>query len=240
MKPLGEVTHLVIHHSATPGGNVEAFRREHKARGFDDIGYHAVICNGRGGADGMIEPGRSEQFQGAGVYRNNRGKLHVCLVGNFETAYPTDAQLETLGDLLDRWLDAYPKAAVVGHKEVTLPGHPTACPGRRFPLDAVRAWCRTPRAEDLDDFVHALAGIQTKLGADNPPVASTRIPCTIEVASTLTGVTQTVLKPKAVVVEGRTYVCLRDLCEGLGWEGPDVTDDGVLARTRRRKGGEGG
>lgn len=145
------ITQLVIHHSASSSGTVEEFRREHKARGWSDIGYHRVIGNGRGFEDGAIHEGRKDSVKGSAVYGNNTGKLHVCLVGNFEstdsgyTGPPTASQLSALGHLLQVWeLKYHPKGErghiVVGHKEITIPGHGTACPGDRMPLDEIRQW----------------------------------------------------------------------------------------------------
>lgn len=143
---------LVIHHSACPSGNVSVFRAEHKAKGWIDIGYHAVISNGRGAPDGHIAVGRPYDEVGSGVWGNNTGKLHVCLVGNFDkgdpgfTGRPTSRQLAALGTWLLTNAKRYgpdagnPVPVIRGHKEITRPGHATACPGSEMPLDAIRRW----------------------------------------------------------------------------------------------------
>jgi len=77
MRALGAVKELIIHHSAGASGNVVEFRKEHKAKGWADIGYHAVICNGSGGDNGELQGGRSEEFEGSAVFGNNAHKLHV-------------------------------------------------------------------------------------------------------------------------------------------------------------------
>ena len=46
--------YIVIHHSATASGNAAEFDREHRARGWDGLGYHFVIDNGVGGPDGRV------------------------------------------------------------------------------------------------------------------------------------------------------------------------------------------
>ena len=44
---------ITIHHSATHSGNAAQFDRIHKnSNGWDGLGYHFVIDNGRGGRDG--------------------------------------------------------------------------------------------------------------------------------------------------------------------------------------------
>lgn len=145
------ITHIVCHHSAGVAGNVEEFRITHRARGFADIGYHVVICNGRGGDDGEIQYGRPTSIDGAGVYGNNYRKLHLCLVGNFEqghsgyTGPPSPKQWNALkvviADLARKFRRPNgEKPALVGHREITLPGHGTLCPGNQFSLDKLRDW----------------------------------------------------------------------------------------------------
>jgi N-acetylmuramoyl-L-alanine amidase len=148
------VNQLVIHHTASASGTVESIRKEHMSRKppFSDIGYHYVIGCGKGLPDGHIAEGRPEDLQGSGVMLNNRGKLQVCLIGDFEkgdkfyTGLPTVAQYAALGHWLlvkgkqyaNARTGAFP--TVVGHKEVALPQHPTACPGNQFPLNLIRLW----------------------------------------------------------------------------------------------------
>jgi len=165
------VSQLIIHHTACGHGTVEAIRAEHKGRGWTDIGYHWIIGNGQGIPDGHIAAGRPEDLQGSGVKLNNRGKLQVVLIGNFEkgnpgySGPPTKRQLSALG----HWLlvngkkyavkGNYP--AILGHKEAALPKFPTACPGNQLPLILIRLWYnRATQAEkakkpflSLDSFI---------------------------------------------------------------------------------------
>ncbi|MGV3723807.1 MAG: peptidoglycan recognition family protein [Actinomycetota bacterium] len=157
---------LVIHHSAGPSGNVNSFRAEHLERGFSDIGYHNVIGNGHGLPDGHIAAGRPADQEGAGVYGNNTGKLHVCLVGNFEkpdkgfTGPPTRKQIAALGHWLHtngRRYGVTDFRKVVGHREITLRGHGTACPGSEMPLRQIRRWYQAnigkSEPEPLDEYL---------------------------------------------------------------------------------------
>lgn len=134
---------LVIHHSASPFGSVEMFRREHIERGWSDIGYHAVIGNGRGQPDGLVRQGRPAAVKGSAVWGANTGKLHVCLVGNFEVTRPTGRQLASLGEWLlakSHRYGGHEGLSIKGHKEVALPGHGTLCPGAHLNLGYVRKW----------------------------------------------------------------------------------------------------
>src|SRR6185503_19274337 len=47
--------HIIVHHSASTSGNAAAFARLHRRKGWDDVAYHFVIDNGRGGPDGALE-----------------------------------------------------------------------------------------------------------------------------------------------------------------------------------------
>src|SRR5205823_9925777 len=44
---------IVIHHSATPTSGAAAIDKMHRARGFDELGYHFVIGNGTDTRDGQ-------------------------------------------------------------------------------------------------------------------------------------------------------------------------------------------
>lgn len=151
MRAMGEVDKLCVHHSAGSRGSVAEFRSEHRAKGWADIGYHAVIGNGAGAENGEVEAGRSERWEGAGVFGANAGVLHVCLVGNFDEGPPTPEQLRSLGHwLVNRCRTYRPGGAlpVFAHCELAVPGHGTACPGDwwtgkdRVRLGMLRTWLR--------------------------------------------------------------------------------------------------
>jgi len=127
---------VVIHHSATPSGSAAAFDREHRAKGWDELGYHFVIGNGNGTADGQIEIGPRWRKQKYGAHaktpdnRYNEYGIGICLVGNFDGSLPTRAQMDALARLT-AWLQAeysIPAERVITHKDTK----PTACPGRLF------------------------------------------------------------------------------------------------------------
>jgi hypothetical protein len=205
---------LVIHHSAGASGSAVVFRLEHKAKGWSDIGYHAVITNGHGGPDGELQPGRPEEKDGAGVFGNNLRKLHICLVGQFAkgeancTGLPTPLQYRALGEWLRSRAATYGvtrAAQIVGHKEITIPGHGTACPGD-IPLGKIREWFANARARALDEY---LGG-----GAGKEPVP----------------MVQVMVKGKPVAcharIEGGAVVGeLADVCRALGHS---VTWDGTI------------
>jgi len=135
--------HIVIHHSATATGSAASFDREHRERGWEGLGYHFVIGNGTGTGDGQVEVGYRWRNQQRGAHAGNleynEYGIGICLVGDFETGYPTARQLASLRALI-RFLQArcgISTASIIGHSDV--PGKETRCPGRNFSVAAFRA-----------------------------------------------------------------------------------------------------
>lgn len=120
---------IVIHCSATRCNRdypLEACRRDHLKRGFANIGYHFYITR-----DGNLFAGRPLHQEGAHAQGWNRYSIGVCYEGGLdEQGRPadtrTEAQRQTLDALISRLLTDYPKARVVGHRD--LPGVTKACP----------------------------------------------------------------------------------------------------------------
>jgi len=141
---------IVLHHSATEGGNIDsidAVHRQHKDSAGNPwlgIGYHFVVGNGhatagQGMGDGEVQPTFRWQQQLAGAHAGRREQneqgIGICLIGNFERAAPTDKQLASLTALLKTLIARYDiaPARVLRHQDV----HATLCPGRLFPWERV-------------------------------------------------------------------------------------------------------
>ena len=121
---------IVIHHSATPPGrdvSVKEIDTWHKARGFDEIGYHDVIM-----LDGRIREGRSREKAGAHAQGYNTRSIGICIVGDGRHGF-TVGQYQALRALLRHYRRMYPAIDITGHRD--LKGAKTECPG----FD-VRAW----------------------------------------------------------------------------------------------------
>jgi hypothetical protein len=133
-------THVVIHHSATPdteGVETEGFRKYHKeARGWRDIGYHAV-CE-RVGADWIVIAGRPLSWVGAHAIPRNRDGLGFCFAGNFDLTDPDSAMLAVGARHVAGWMDAFGMGPVESALERHSDVWQTACPGSRFPWDDFR------------------------------------------------------------------------------------------------------
>ncbi len=140
---------IVVHHSASESGSAATFDRWHRARGWDELGYHFVITNGRGGDDGNVEVGSRWTKQKWGAHcktpdnRYNDFGVGICLVGDFRKSQPTAAQLRSLRRLATFLVDRYgiDPANVIGHRDA--PGTTTVCPGdklARYIREQLRPW----------------------------------------------------------------------------------------------------
>jgi N-acetyl-anhydromuramyl-L-alanine amidase AmpD len=141
---------IIIHHSATPAATVEAIAQTHRGRGFQDVGYHFIVNNGRaaGTSDGEITPTARwlEQLPGAHTSvadhpEFNAEGIGICLVGNFDLKPPTPIQMTSLQLLVLALRDRcnIPLERVIGHGELK----ETHCPGRFFPMETFLMDLRT-------------------------------------------------------------------------------------------------
>ena len=132
--------YIVIHHSATPRGSAAEFDQFHRdVRGWDELGYHFVITNGQGGPDGQVQVGSRWKVQKWGAHTGgtpqneyNEYGIGICLVGNFTSSLPTEAQMNSLRELLDYLTVRYaiPTRNIIGHRDA--PDAKTQCPGEAF------------------------------------------------------------------------------------------------------------
>lgn len=124
-----ETKYIVIHAAATkPSMDIGATEIDkwHRQFGWSRIGYAYVIRR-----NGEVEEGRGEDEIGAHVKGYNSISVGICMVGgidndgNPEDNY-TDHQWYALKGLVERLLDKYPDAEVVGHRD--FPDVKKACP----------------------------------------------------------------------------------------------------------------
>ena len=122
------INKIIVHCTATPEGrdvSVNEIRRWHvEDRNWSDIGYHWVVT-----LNGTLEEGRPEYRNGAHAKGFNKNSIGVCYVGGVdENLDPkdtrTDAQKETLKCILEDLKDRYPRAQIIGHRDVSS----KACP----------------------------------------------------------------------------------------------------------------
>ena len=138
---------IVIHHSfPIEHGSAADIDKLHKRRGFDGLGYHFVIGNGRGTPDGRVEVGYRwrQQLTGAhcrvAAYDNNywnKYAVGICLVGSFEKSWPSGAQYRSLAKLVRFLQRRYniPLNQIKGHGDIK----PTNCPGKNFSIARLKS-----------------------------------------------------------------------------------------------------
>ena len=137
---------IVVHHIGNTNADVSAatVHQWHLANGWAGIGYHYLIRK-----DGTIERGRPRDTVGAHCYGENWHSIGVNIVGNFEVAMPTDAQLDAAERLVARLCQMYGlrpgSRTIKGHRDFNA----TACPGQNL----------------YDMLPDVIAGVQTYYGA---------------------------------------------------------------------------
>ena len=124
------ITLIVIHCSAVRPGQRSSAKKIndwHHDRGFKNgIGYHYVVRR-----DGSIELGRPLEMIGAHVVGHNRHSIGICYEGGLNSAgEPEDTrtpeQKVTLRKLLEELHRKFPKALIVGHRDLN-PGKKCPC-----------------------------------------------------------------------------------------------------------------
>ena len=133
--------YIVVHCSATTAvmdiGAAE-IRRWHMSpdpkdasKPWKDIGYHFVIRR-----DGTKELGRDIDDVGSHVRGFNSCSVGICLVGGLEGGKAcenfTKAQYESLWSLIEVLKHRYPKAEVLGHRDLNV--------GKACPSFDAKAW----------------------------------------------------------------------------------------------------
>lgn len=166
-----KILHVAVHHTGSKWGCAEEIIHWHtdpkpKGNGWSRPGYHYMINNGYPtyrsyyrkvkvkGWDGKIEDSTDglvpEKHTSNGVLAFNSNLINVCLVGNFDQAYPSDAQINSLDLLCEKLLKKYnlDYTAIIGHHEAIAlreaqdgkirKDHHKTCPGTAFGMPQYR------------------------------------------------------------------------------------------------------
>jgi len=152
-----KINELFIHCSATKPEWMDNFTVEdklqeidnwHKARGWKGFGYHYLIDR-----DGSVATGRPLEEVGAHVSGHNTNSIGVCIVGGFGSNADdnpennfTQAQLDSLYELVSELSQRFPNAKVRGHNEVAN----KACPGFN-----VKAWWARRGERERTSITHS-------------------------------------------------------------------------------------
>ncbi len=142
MLQASDIQYLVVHCSDTPDTDsigAPEIHEMHLGFGWHGIGYHRVIKR-----NGLIEHARPDYWQGAHVLGHNEISLGVCLIGR---SIFTDAQFQSLEQVLLAWRETYPSAVICGHRDFSYTDK--SCPNFDVAL-----WCQ---AHGIESFAHPLA-----------------------------------------------------------------------------------
>jgi N-acetylmuramoyl-L-alanine amidase len=120
-KQLADVRYLVVHCSATAPTldiGVQEIDLQHRQRGSFMIGYHFVIRR-----NGRMEIGRDVTQPGAHAPRYNQCSIGICVVGGSDAKGDeqnnfTPAQLSTLHLLLTDLRVKFPRAEIIGYRDL--------------------------------------------------------------------------------------------------------------------------
>ena len=113
---------VAIHCSATPPTmdiGVEKIRDWHvKENGWSDVGYHFIITR-----NGIVQPARPEEMQGAHAPKVNHRSIGICMIGGSDANGGwsnnfTDEQWITLKALLLNLTKKYKIKKIIGHYQV--------------------------------------------------------------------------------------------------------------------------
>lgn len=115
------ITLIVVHCSANRAGSalrLADIDRYHRSLGWKGCGYHYVIPT-----DGTLEEGRPEAEAGAHCRHHNRHSIGICYIGGLSAdGTPadtrTEAQRATLRRLLASLHRRFPRALIVGHRDL--------------------------------------------------------------------------------------------------------------------------
>lgn len=115
------ITLIIVHCSANRAGSalrLADIDRYHRSLGWKGCGYHYVIPT-----DGTLKAGRPEAEAGTHCRRHNRHSIGICYIGGLSAdGTPadtrTEAQRATLHRLLASLHRRFPRALIVGHRDL--------------------------------------------------------------------------------------------------------------------------
>ncbi|MEK6862432.1 MAG: peptidoglycan recognition family protein [Nanoarchaeota archaeon] len=123
-----KIERVIIHHTAANEKSVNEIRIGHKKRGFRDIAYHYVIF-----PNGKIETGRNLNQRDGGVFWNSERHdwIAIVLIGKLHLHKVLQKQYASATQLSAKWIinQNLDYSKVLGHKEATIKGRNTVCPG---------------------------------------------------------------------------------------------------------------
>jgi hypothetical protein len=145
---------IVIHHSGTPGGDTGSIDNAHlKDRGWEGIGYHFVVGNGKPMTRGRIEATWRWRCQYHGAHAGaapaqapyNADGIGICVIGNYQIddldPYVED-RIAALCTLVIQHVPTLSESHIVGHRDIRA----TECPGAHIDINRIRFLVRSQLA----------------------------------------------------------------------------------------------
>jgi len=126
----GATNRIILHHTGVEVlQSVEVIHNYHKnSLNYAGIGYHFYVRK-----NGEIFKGRPEDTIGAHAYGSNADSIGICAEGNFEKETMSDAQRNSIVELLKYLTNKYSISKIQGHKDV----NKTSCPGKNYPMQEI-------------------------------------------------------------------------------------------------------
>jgi len=95
---------IEICYSGTQAGNIEQLA-ESAGLSSSDLNFHFVICNGRGGSDGRIQPSEKWRRQRpclpSGIWYGSGRTIRLCVIADGFKTVPTDCQVKRTAALAE-------------------------------------------------------------------------------------------------------------------------------------------
>lgn len=143
---------LILHHSACSSCTAEQIHQWHLNNGWEGAGYHFLVRK-----DGQIYRLRPEEFVGAHAKGSNYNSIGICAEGNFENETMSEAQKNSLIELVSYLKGKYGISKVLKHSDV----NNTACPGKNYPFNEIV----NGKVEERHEVSGIIADIQSKLNS---------------------------------------------------------------------------
>jgi len=129
---------IVIVHSGEPAGSAADIAQQHKTLGYDGLGFHFVIGNGKRMGDGEIHVGyrwldqrSGADLSGVGSDFNSSSAIEICLVGDGDRRPFSEEQMYRLAQLVNALAErlGIDSERIYLHKDLA----GTSSPGQFFP-----------------------------------------------------------------------------------------------------------
>jgi len=96
---------IEIFYSKTAGGNIKQLAALKGLAGEDDVNFHFVVCNGKGGRDGQIQASKRWHRQWSALpgksWYGSSHTIRICLIANGTNVPATGCQIKRTNALVE-------------------------------------------------------------------------------------------------------------------------------------------